>query len=354
VLFAAGPGSLLGQWPVVRSDGTDRKQVVVGGALVLSLALLVSGLATGAIGLWIGWFLLGFGATCLVHGGEIVAVANGGRPIERTLARINLGGVAGDVAGPLLIAAGRFAGLSWRVLFLVGAIAVGSYAVWLAVSAFPPPRPVREPEEGEDRRFRTAGAGAVGVLALLAMPLDESFLAAVLAFPERERGLSPTTAALLGVAFVTGGVLTFTALPGRLARHAPHRVVACAGAVMTVAALASALVPAGLLVVAGVGFSCALSSSWLALQSVSLRLNPGREGLTKALVEAFELVGFAIPVAIAVVADRHGLRAAVLAYSALPALLGVVALAVRRSLRGGPPAHAADGAPPGGPGMMTA
>ena len=320
---------------------------MVGGAVVTSLSLVVSAVATGFWTLAVGSLLLGFGATCLVHAGEIVAVANGERPVEATLARLNLGAVAGDLLGPLTIAAGRAAGLSWRVIFAGAALWTMAYALHLATLRFPPARPVSEPDQsdGGSAPFRTGGAVVIGVIALLTTPLDETFLGMVLVFAEVGRGVSPSVAGALGAAFVAGGILTFTVLPRRLAAVAPAVVVAVAGVAMATSAIAVLVVPTAGLVLVGVVHSCALNASWLALQATALRLNPGREGKTSALISTIELGGFVLPVLIGVIADRAGLAAALVAFASLAvassvvALLGAGALG-RRATAGAEPAPA--------------
>ena len=90
----------------------------------------------------------------MVSGAEIaiahgVADRDGPSALPRQLARVNLLGTVGDFSGPLLEAAARAAGVSWRVLFLAVAIAVAGYAMLLAAAAFP--APVRPPASSTDQ-----------------------------------------------------------------------------------------------------------------------------------------------------------------------------------------------------------
>jgi hypothetical protein len=73
-----------------------------------------------------------------------------------------------------------------------------------------------------------------------------------------------------------------------------------------------------------------LAATWLALQATVLRANPGREGATKVVVEILETASFGIVLAIGVLADRAGLRWAMVAFAAVPLLLVFVATAYRR------------------------
>ena len=91
-------------------------------------------------------------------------------------------------------------------------------------------------------------------------------------------------------------------------------------------ALVVAVVPAvPLVVLAAAVEGAALTVGWLALQHRTLTLRPGQPGATKAAVSAFEMTGFALPVAFAAAADTLGIRIG-LALFAVPAF-GLVALA---------------------------
>lgn len=312
-----GPGALVGQLPVILSDGRSRKPAVVGGALTMAVSLAVSGSATSGWWLAAGAFLFGVGSTSLVHAGEITAAAVTTRPLESTLARLNLAGVVGDVIAPVVIALSRLAGVGWRPLFWAAAVITLAYAVWLAVLTFPPAPP--PPQEGDPPppQFRTRAAWGFGLLAFLTMPLDESLLAVVLAFVEVERGVSPAMAVATAVGFVVGGVLSFTVLV-RYAERWPGPVVFGASALLMAASILTILVaPIGVVLLLGISYSVGLNSSWLVLQAATLRLNPGREGLTKAIVEVAEIAGLAVPFALGLLADRAGLGWALAGYAAI-------------------------------------
>lgn len=329
MLAAVGPGALLGQLPVIWSDGRNRKPVVVGGALTMAVSLVVSGAAVNGWWLALGSFLFGIGSTSLVHAGEITAAAVSTRPLESTLARLNLAGVVGDVIAPVVIALSRLAGLGWRPLFFAAAVLVLLYALWLAALPFPQaPGPV---EEGvaPPPRFRTRAAWGFGLLAFLTMPLDESFLAVVLAFVEVERQVSPAMAAVTAIGFVAGGVLSFTVLVN-VAERLPGPVVFAGSALLMAASTVLIVVsPIGVILLLGITHSIGLNSSWLVLQAATLRLNPGREGLTKAIVEVAEITALAIPFALGVLADSAGLGWALAAYGGVALLAALAAPLLR-------------------------
>jgi len=74
-----------------------------------------------------------------------------------------------------------------------------------------------------------------------------------------------------------------------------------------------------------------LNSLWLGEQAVVLRANPGREGRTKLIVELLEGSALIAVFAIGLLADRAGLRAAMVAFAAIPLLLPAIAWCLRRS-----------------------
>src|SRR3954453_921664 len=145
-------GSLLGNLFVARSDGTSRKSLAVGGAAALSLSMFANAAANGVIALSVAAFGLGVASTCLVEGGEMALANSTDGPLERTLARINLFGTFGDIAGPLLIAATRFFGVEWRWLFAASGLVVTAYTVVLVFEPFPA-APLLPADDEDPARF---------------------------------------------------------------------------------------------------------------------------------------------------------------------------------------------------------
>jgi MFS family permease len=329
-----GVGGVVGNIAVAATDGRSRKPVTVGGAATLALALLVLAGAPNGWVMLLGTGLLAVGSTGVVHGGEI-AVANAladvgaGGDLERVLARGNLGAVAGDIAGPAALAALRAAGVDWRPVFVGAALLAAGYALLLAALEFP--AAVSDPADRDVvpvRRQRLVWILALA--AFVAMPLDEAYLATVLAFTETTVGWTDAQAAALGIAFVAGGVLAFTVLPGVVGRLPLERLFTASGVLLAAVMALAAGAPGWVLVPAGIAHSTVLNALWLGEQAVVLRANPGREGRTKLIVELLEGSSLLLVVMIGVLADRQGLRAAMWAFAALPLLL-IVAAALRPS-----------------------
>jgi MFS family permease len=336
MFVAYGCGGLFGVLAVARTDGKSRKTVTWSGAMVLAASLAIIGAAQSAPWLLVGAFLDATGATMLVHGGEIaianaLAAAGLGHQLEHTLARSNVLAVAGDAVGPLVVAATRVAGLGWRPLFFGVAALVGLYGVVISRLTFPEPV-VAAAEVGEQLVpvHRQATVWLIALAAAATMPLDEAYLATVLAFAEVEEGFSSSGAALLGATFVAGGLVSLTGLTDVIARTPMATLLTVAAFGMSAVMAVAAVGPGWVLVPVGLVHSGLLMATWLALQTTVMRANPGREGATKVIVEVLETASFAIVLAIGVLADRAGLRWAMAAFAVVPLLLLPVARAYRR------------------------
>jgi hypothetical protein len=248
--------------------------------------------------------------------------------------------VAGDVLAPAVLAGLRTAGVGWRPVFVGAAVVVGLYAALLGTVRFPDAvAPSTTDDDGETGRYvpvrRQRMVMLLALAAFATMPLDEAYLSTVLAFAERDLDYSGAQAAALGVAFVIGGVLAFTVLPGRIAGTSVPRLFTICGTGLSAVMLLAAIGPAWMLVPVGAAHSALLNSQWLGSQAVVLRANPGREGRTKLVVELFEGTSLVLVFGIGMLADRAGLRPAMLAYAGVPLLLVVAAALLRReTLRG--------------------
>jgi len=337
-MIAAGAvGGILANLLVAASDGRSRKPVVVGGVHVTAIGLLVFAFAWNGASLLVASALVAAGATGFVHGGEITIL--GVVPDERlehVLARANLSAVAGDVLGPVVLAAARVAGMGWRTVFVAAAVVTVAYGLLLHRMPFPPPRPKRAHQDvetgggGSAMRRALVTVALVGVASLLIAPLDESFLAVVLAFAERNHGFSPAGAAVLGVAFVGGGVLSFTVLPRLVARVSTGRLLMICGPGLAAVTVGTALAPSWALALLGVAHSALLGACWLGVQALSLRAMPGREGRALLVVEIIDTFSLVLIVALGALADAAGLRAAILGFAAVSAALTLPAMAFSR------------------------
>ncbi len=168
-------------------------------------------------------------------------------------------------------------------------------------------------------------------MAMLLSPLDEPFLAFLIAHLQRTDGLSRTVATAIALLTIVGALL------GALeqARRAPPSPPLLRPALLVAGSVTSiALAPTALLVLPGaVVFGFGIIGFWTALQSRVLLLRPGQAGTVSAVVSTIEFAGFVIPIGIGAVVDAHGLRAGIACYAVVAMLLAAIVV-VDRSLRG--------------------
>ena len=106
-------------------------------------------------------------------------------------------GSIGDLAGPAVIVAAAWFGFGWQAPFLLAAVLMAAYGVWLARSPLPPPHHHDEresPHRAVASILRDRRVWLFGVMAMLLGPLDEPFLAFLIAHLQRTDGMSRTLA----------------------------------------------------------------------------------------------------------------------------------------------------------------
>lgn len=345
VLAAIAPGALAGAGFAAAADHRSRRVIAAGGAFGFAAALALFAAGGSFPVLVAAGFALGAASTAMVDGAEVALVDLAGDDLRPCLARANLLGTVGDLAGPALVAAVALAGLSWRVAFAIAAVLLALYGAVLAASPLPGPRaevpdPATDPHPGSAASpprplaavARDRSVWVVGVLSLLMGPLDETLLGFLVALLERDRRVSPGLAMAVAFVGVGGGLVAYTVLARRSAAVADGRLLLASAVAMTAGALLLAAVPVvpatGVVAVAaGAAFvvSVGLNLGWLALQHRSLTLRPGQVGATKAVILGVEFGGFWIPAAIGIVADRAGLGAAMWTFVLMGGLVAALA-----------------------------
>ena len=236
---------------------------------------------------------------------------------EQHMARWNLAGSAGAVAGPFLLIAVLAAGGSWRTAYLV--LAACSVLAWLGVAGRGP-RP-SSPPAGEDgdadragavRRVQAALQQPVVIRWLVLLQLSDLLLDVLTGFLAIYLvdvvHATPAEAALgVGVRLVAGlaGDITLVRV---LERTAGLRV-------LTASAAAAAVLYPGFLLVPGFWPKLAIlavlsiaTAPWYPVLQASLYGSlPGRSGVAVTLSSAASLAGGAGPLAVGFLAERFGL-----------------------------------------------
>lgn len=335
MLAAIGVAGLAGSVFTVAADHVSRRALAAGGAFGYATSLTLFATAHSFGAMVAAAAVLGVASTAMVDAAEVALVDEAGDQLDRHLARQNFLGALGDLLGPALLIAVTAMGLSWRVAFAAGAVLLGVYGAWLATLPLPRPQPNGDGETARDGLrivIRDRRVWVIGALAMLLIPLDEPFVAFLIATLE-DRGASAAganaIAALTIIGFLVG--LAYRSRPD--APPTRDRSLTRAAAL---AAVGTALTLVPNVVVVGGGafvFGCAFAEFWITLQSRMYSLHPGRAGTVKAVVTVVELGGFGLPVLAGVAADAAGASAGLATFVGFAVLL--IALATRaRSPRG--------------------
>ena len=324
-------GSLL-ELPLGVLAGHGRRQriaVLAGG--VVFIASLAGAAAAGSFAALLVAFVAFFPAS-----GAFVGLTQSGlmdadpARQEQHMARWNLAGSAGAVAGPFLLIAVLAAGGSWRTAYLV--LAACSVLAWLAVAGGGP-RPLAPPPAGGHgdadrasavRRVRTALQQPRVIRWLVLLQLSDLLLDVLTGFLAIYLvdvvHATPAEAALgVGVRLVAG-LAGDIALVRVLERTAGLRV-------LTASAAAAAVLYPGFLLVPGfwpkLAILAALSiatAPWYPVLQASLYGSlPGRSGVAVTLSSAAGLAGGAGPLAVGFLAERFGLAWALAGLALAPA-----------------------------------
>jgi FSR family fosmidomycin resistance protein-like MFS transporter len=348
-LLAAVPlllGSLI-ELPVgvASGSGRRRRRVILTGGIVFIVAVLTIALAH-SFAVLLAAFVVFFPAS-----GAFVSLAQSSMldaaPDRRAqlMARWTLAGSAGAVAGPLLVAAVLAAGGSWRLAFVV--VAVASAASWLAVAAVG--RPAEADDDDDDAGaswpgLRAAGriirqAGSLRWLALLQVSdlLLDVFSAFLALYLVAVGHVSPAVAALGVAVRLAAGLAGDALLVGVLERFDPLRVlrvsVIAAGLLFPAFLLLPGLWPK-LIALAAVSI---VTAPWYpVLQAELFASLPGRSGLAVSLSSAAGLAAALGPLVVGLLAQHLGLAWAMAALALVP-LAMLAAPSQRRPAGGGRP-----------------
>ena len=315
-----------------------RRALVLGGGASFAGALA---LAAGAPSAWV---LLAAFAVLYPASGAFVALSQASlmdlEPERRELnmARWTFAGALGAVAGPLLLAAFAWAGLGWRGLFLAFAVA----AVPLTLRAR------RAPDRGEDdERPRVRDAARVLLRRevfrwLLLVELSDLLLDVFLAFLALyfvdEAGASPAMGGLAVAVWAGAGLAGAAAMIPLLRRVDGLRYLRASAAVTGLLFVGFLLAPAPSVKLALVAAIGVVNAGWYPVLQARLYAALGDASALALTVSALFPLNAFLPLAIAAVAERWGLGAAL--WPLLAAPLALLLLTPRRGgpLSGGEPA----------------
>jgi FSR family fosmidomycin resistance protein-like MFS transporter len=316
---------------ILAGHGRRRRRAVLLGGAAFILTLIGAAAARSFAGLLVA-FVLFFPAS-----GAFVSLtqsglmdADPGRR-EQHMARWELAGSAGSLAGPVLVIAVLAAGGGWRSAYL--ALAAAAAAAWLGV-ARNPPVPVPADASGADPAVGTAAVrralgalrqpGVVRWLVLLQVSdlLLDVFTGFLALYLVAVAHATPEQAAL-GVAIRLGAGLAGDAALIRALNHVPGLVLLRASAAVTAVVfpaflLAGGLVPKLLLL----GCLSVVTAPWYpVLQAELYGSLPDDSGVVVSLSSAAGLLGGGVPLAVGFLAERFGLGWALACLAIAPPLL---------------------------------
>jgi MFS family permease len=328
VLVAAAPGAIVGNVFAIAADHFSRRVIAAIGTFGFAATLLAFAVGHSFAVFLAAGFCLGLFATAMIDAGELALLDVAGDESHDRIAHSYFISCLGDLAGPMLLILITAIGFGWRAAFTIAAVAMAAFGVWIASLPLPPP--THHPEIGGVRDslreiVRTPAVWWVGVCALLVGPLDESFLAFLIAKMQRADGLSLQAATAIAMATIVGTAAGFGLAP-RLRTPALTR----GAALLTVGALVAGLASWPVVIVAGaLVFGFGLARSWMAVKIRAIAIWPERRGTVDAVVSTIEFTGFVLPFLAGVVADHYGLTAGLGCYVIIALMLCGVAYASR-------------------------
>jgi MFS family permease len=283
-------------------DLRSRRLLMGFGAAAVGASLLVmAGAPTFAV-LLVGFALYGLGSGPLAHTADVVVVETFADNAERAYGRATFVDTCGALAGPALIAAAGFAGVSWRVvLAMLGACAV-AYAFAIRSTSFPaPPRvhngdrhPVRDMVDNVLTVLRHVEARRA-LLVLFWFDLFETAFLLEYVWLHEEVGLSEPAVAVYAAAAQVVDLVALVALDRWLTRWDGARILRLAAVALIVLPTAWVAAPgiAGRILV-GIPLSLAYAVVWPLAKSRSLTAIPDLAGATQAISALFAVVPLAI------------------------------------------------------------
>lgn len=325
VFALEAPGALLGNALVAMADRRSRRVIASGGAIAYALALGAFAWGPHVWVLGAAAFVIGLGSTAMVHVAHVALADASGPDVATNVARANVLAGVGDLLGPLAVIAAAAAGLSWRVPVVAGAVFVGLYGVWLATLRVPAaPAPETEsPPDGLRAVLADRRVWILGAVALLMVPLDEPFLAFLVARLEQTQAMS-TAAATVAALFVVLGSIAGAVRESRAPAGRGPRTLRLPALAAAVAVLGTLLPWGPARFAAAFLFGAAIAVTWVRLEAIALTLRPGRAGTVMAAVTTVELAGVALAPLAGTVSDTFGLAAGAVCFAGFAALMATL------------------------------
>jgi hypothetical protein len=329
-------GGLLGAPLATLADTGHRRILAVSGAGALTVGLAAYASGAPFIVLAVASTLMGGASDVMIRPLESSLAETAGDGLDKLLARQHIVTWLGDVVGPVVLALGAATVIGWQGSFALTAAAMAVYAVVLARTRFPEPRPRREDDgaTGWQIAVRLARRPEVLMLAgaeVIMLALDEAFLGFTIARAVAD-GQTPAVAQVLAAGIVVGGILG----AGAVSRWGLDvRLRRVGGPLLALGALSTAVGPpfavqVAMLTVMGAGTGIV----WAALHHRMLTAVEGRSAMVPTVVSVLATPSLALPVAMGWTADVASITVALMLTAALAVPLAVlVECLLRRPVR---------------------
>jgi FSR family fosmidomycin resistance protein-like MFS transporter len=327
---------------VLAGEGRRRRLAVLGGGLLFILTLLGVA-AAGSFAVLLAAFIAFYpasGAFVSLTQAELMDVWPERQ--ARTMARWDLAGSAGAVAGPLLLTVVLAAGGDWRAGYL--ALAGAAAAAWLGIALRRPPAlpaSADEDEAEDDRGWRVRAREVLGalrdwrtvrwlVLLQVADLLVDVFTGFLGLYLVDVAHLAPGVAAV-GIAIRLGAALAAdAALVVVLERIADLTVLRASAVAALLLYPAFLLVPGVAAKLVVLALLSASTAPWYPLLQARLYGSlPGRSSVAVTLGSAAALAGGLGPLAAGMAAEGFGLSRALAGLAAVPVVILLVVAGVR-------------------------
>ncbi|MBA3533231.1 MAG: MFS transporter [Ardenticatenales bacterium] len=298
----------------VLGDVWSRRAIVLAGGLCFATALLLIGSATSFTMLLLGFILFYPASGAFVALGQATLMDLDPARHEQSMARWNLAGSLGNVAGPLMLGGAALLTLGWRSLFLLFALL--TLGMVFLVARHPFPRPDDTPEE------TGLHVGLRGVWAALrqrkilrwllllecADLMGDILLGFLALYFVDVVGVSATTAGLAVALWVGVGLIGDALLIPLLARVQGLSYLRLSAAVTMLLYIAFLLVPSlGLKLILMTLLALANSGWYPILQGQLYAAMPGRSGTVMTLGSIAGIVAGFLPLGLGRVAEQGSL-----------------------------------------------
>lgn len=321
----------------------DRRRFVRAGLAALALGSLVLVVAPSA---WVAALALALSVPLWSAGlgtGQAALIEAAPEQVERLMTRWTLSASLGDLGAPALLGLAALVGAGWRATFVVVTLLAIGLAALVRPMARPAPPEPREPDADAEPHADAAPSTFAVLARALRQPrlvawvagtwlctlLDEIFVAFAVLGLEQRFAAGAGARALVLAAFLGGGALALVVVERVLLRVDGRRLLALLSASGVVIYLAWLAAPSLGWSIVGAGLLGLTTSGQHPLaKAQAYRAAPGQAATVNALDAVFASLDVALPFALAWLAARAGVTAALLVLVAQPLVLAVLALFV--------------------------